>query len=88
MYCQFGKLIEEIQRQAQVCETVAKDKNEQFLVGEATERGRNEADAREWAAKAGVWREVEQIVRKMMLPPEALEPAVPNPLEAPNNLVS
>jgi hypothetical protein len=82
----FAKLIERIEHQAQVCETVAKDKTEESLTGESSEKEMNEAEAREWALKAGVWREAVALVRSFSNPDEAIKPVVPNPLETPANL--
>jgi hypothetical protein len=60
---QFAKLIEKMEHQAQVCETIAKDKTEESLTGESSEKEKNEADARGWALKADGWREAVDLVR-------------------------
>jgi hypothetical protein len=83
---QFAKLIQEMEHQAQVCETIASDKTEESLTGESSEKEKNEAEAREWGLKAGVWKEAVTLVRTFANPAEVIKPIVSNPLEAPANL--
>ena len=81
-----AKLIEEIQHQAEVCETVAKDKNQESLTGEASEKEKNEAESKEWLVKAGVWREVEIIARRLADPAAEVKQVAANPLETRANV--
>ena len=81
-----AKLIEEIQRQAEVCETVAKDKNQESLTGEASDKEKNEAESKEWLVKAGVWREVEIIARRLADPAAEVKQVAANPLETRANV--
>ena len=83
---QISKLIEEIVHQAVVCETVAKDKNQESLTGESSEKEKNEAESREWAVKAGVWREVEIIARRLADPDAEAKQVAANPLEVKTNM--
>jgi hypothetical protein len=57
------KASEEMQRQAKICETIAQDKKEEALTGDASEREMNEQDAKEWMVKSKVWLKAEAIVR-------------------------
>ena len=57
------KIIEELQRNARVCETVAQDKTEEALTGESRDKEKNEQEAREWMIKSQVWLEAEAVVR-------------------------
>ena len=86
MDSQIAKLIEEIEHQAVVCETVAKDKNHESLTGESSEKEKNEAESKAWLLKAGVWREVEIIARRLADPGTEVRQVAPNPLEAPGNV--
>ena len=81
-----AKLIEEIQRQAVVCETVAKDKNQESLTGEPSDKEKNEAESKEWLVKAGVWREVEIIARRLADPAAEVKQVAANPLETRANV--
>jgi len=83
---QFTKLLGEIDGQALVCETIAQDRNQEALTGESCEKEKNEEEARQWLLKAGVWREVEILVRTFANPAEKISPVVPNPLETAANL--
>ncbi|MEI9960906.1 MAG: hypothetical protein WDM76_07155 [Limisphaerales bacterium] len=48
---QTQSLIEEMQRQAKLCETIAQDKTEESLTGAPDDKEINECDAREWTFK-------------------------------------
>lgn len=57
------KASEVMQQQAKICETIAEDKTQEALTGEASEKEKNEQDAREWMVKSKVWVKAEAIVR-------------------------
>lgn len=61
----FPQIIEEMKRQAERCQTIAADKTQEALVGDSSEKEKNEHDAREWLVKASVWLEAEAVVREM-----------------------
>ena len=60
-----SEIIEEMQRQAERCQTIAADKTQEALVGDSSEKEKNEQDAREWLLKSSVWLEAETVVREM-----------------------
>jgi len=62
------KIIEEMQRQARVCETVAQDKTQEALTGASADNEKNTLEAKEWALKAKVWLEAEQFARGLLEP--------------------
>lgn len=68
MQTQWIKIMEEMQRHAKVCETVAKDKTEESLTGESCDKAKNMQEAKEWMLKSHVWLEAEAVVRKFALP--------------------
>ena len=72
------KIIEEMQRQAKVCETVAQDKTQEALTGASADNEKNTLEAKEWMLKANVWLEAEAVVRVMAEPPppDVSEPAL------------
>jgi len=57
------KIIEELQRNAKVCETVAQDKTQESLTGAPSDKEKNVQEAKEWMLKSQVWLEAEVIVR-------------------------
>lgn len=57
-----NELIAEMQQHAKTCETVAQDKTQEALTGDAKDKEKNEQEARMWAIKAQVWREAEAVV--------------------------
>lgn len=67
------KIIEEMQRQAKVCETVAQDTTEESLTGASIDKEKNMQQAKEWTIKSQVWLEAEAIVRGFMEPKEISE---------------
>ena len=76
------KIIEEMQRQAKVCETVAQDKTQEALTGASADNEKNTLEAKEWMLKAKVWLEAEAVVRAMSEPPP---PDVSEPALAPHH---
>jgi len=79
MQTQLAKVIEELQRQAKVCETVAQDKTEEALTGASTDKEKNEQEAREWMAKSKVWIEAEAVVRGFLQPTTPAEHGIAFP---------
>ncbi len=77
------KILEEMQRHAKVCETVANDSNEQALTGESCEKERHAQDAKDWMMKAKVWLEAESVVREMIDPQVRVECASPTTVPPP-----
>ena len=76
------KIIEEMQRQAKVCETVAQDKTQEALTGASADSEKNTLEAREWMVKSKVWIEAEDYVRGLVEPPtrggcESVVPVTP-----------
>ena len=65
---QLAQIIDELQRQAKVCETVAHDAAEQSLTGASSEKEKNAQEAKEWMMKSKVWLEAEAVVRGFMSP--------------------
>lgn len=63
MQTQLNKIIEELQRNAKVCETVAQDKTEEALTAESVDSETNAQEAKEWTIKSKVWLEAEAVVR-------------------------
>ncbi len=59
------KIIEEMQRQAKVCETVAEDKTQEALTAESCDSERNTQEAKDWMIKSKVWLEAEAVVRAL-----------------------
>lgn len=57
------EIIEEMQRRATVCETVARDKTQESLTGASSEKEENVQAAKEWMLQAKVWREAGDVVR-------------------------
>ena len=57
------KIIEEMQRNAKVCETVAQDSTEEALTGASCDKEKNTRAAKEWMIKSTVWIEAEAVVR-------------------------
>lgn len=60
-----SEIIAEMKRQAERCETIAADKTQEALVGDSSEKEKNEQDAKEWLLKASVWLEAETVLREM-----------------------
>jgi hypothetical protein len=56
------KIIEELQRNAKVCETVAQDKTQESLTGAPADKEKNLQEAKEWMLKSQVWLEAEAVV--------------------------
>lgn len=67
------KIIEEMQRQAKVCETVSHDKTQEALTGASADNGKNTLEAAEWMVKSKVWLEAEEFVRGLVEPPTRVE---------------
>ena len=63
MQTQTTKIIEELQRQARRCETIAQDKTQESLTGASSDKEKNEQEAKEWLLKSQVWQEAEAVVR-------------------------
>jgi hypothetical protein len=63
MQTQLTKIIDEMQRQAKVCETVAHDAAEESLTGASSEKEKNAQEAKEWMMKSKIWVEAEAVVR-------------------------
>lgn len=63
MQTRLSRLIEELQRQAKVCETVAQDKTQESLTAESCDSERNAQEAKDWLLKSKVWLEAEAVVR-------------------------
>ena len=63
MRTRLTKIIEEMQRQAKICETVAQDTTEEALTGASSDKEKNAQDAKEWTIKSKVWLEAEAVVR-------------------------
>jgi hypothetical protein len=63
MQTHLNKIIEELQRNAKVCETVAQDKTEEALTAESVDSEKNTQEAKEWTIKSKVWLEAEAVVR-------------------------
>lgn len=63
MQTQLTRIIEELQRQAKVCETVAQDVAEEALTGESCDKDKHTQEARDWVIKSKVWLEAEAVVR-------------------------
>jgi hypothetical protein len=61
----FPQIIEEMKRQSERCQTIAADKTQEGLVGNSSEKEKNDQDAKEWLLKASVWLEAETVVREM-----------------------
>lgn len=57
------KVSAELQRKAEVCETIAQDKTEESLTGASSEKEMNEQEAKDWRLKSDVWREADAVVR-------------------------
>ena len=57
------QIIEEMQRQAKVCEIVAQDKKQEALTGASADNEKNTLEAAEWMVKSKVWLEAEEYVR-------------------------
>lgn len=76
------QIIEEMQRQAKVCETVAQDKTQEALTGASADSEKNTLEAKEWMVKSKVWLEAEEFVRRLVEPPpergcESVVPVTP-----------
>ena len=63
MHTELNPIIEELQRQAKVCATVAEDIAEEALTGASCEQEKNAQEAKDWEIKAKVWLEAEAVVR-------------------------
>ena len=63
MQIQLTTILEELQRQAKLCETIAQDKTEAALTGAPSEKEKNELEAKEWLVKSQVWLEAGTVVR-------------------------
>ena len=74
MQTQLTKIVEEMQRQAKVCATVADDKTEESLTGASCDKEKNLQDAKDWMLKSQVWLEAEAVVRDVALPPAQSTP--------------
>ncbi len=81
MQTQLAKLIDEMQRHAKVCQTVAEDMTQESLTGASCEKEKNVQAAKEWMMKSQVWLEAEALVRECLSPsaPAARGPALPPP---------
>jgi len=78
MQTQLTDIIEELQRNAKVCETVAQDKTQEALTAESCDTEKNMQEAKEWTIKSKVWLEAEAVVRGFLPPPlNACEAAPP-----------
>ena len=76
------KIIEEMQRQAKVCDTVAQDKTQEALTGASADNEKNTLEAAEWTVKSKVWLQAEEFVRGLVEPPtrggcESVVPVTP-----------
>ncbi len=72
------KISKQLQRKAEVCETIAQDKTEESLTGASAEKETNEQDAKAWRLKSEVWLEADAIVRAgsaKLAPPANSDPA-------------
>lgn len=87
MQTQLAKIIEELRRNATVCETVARDKAEEARTAESCDTERNTQEAKEWMIKSKVWQEAEVVVRGLLPLPMRTdgEPVLPSgePVPAP-----
>ncbi len=63
MQTELTKIIEEMQRQAKLCETVAQDATEESLTGASSDKEKNAQEAKEWMMKSKIWLEAEAVVR-------------------------
>ena len=63
MQTQQTHIIEELQRQARRCETIAQDKTQESLTGAPSDKAKNEQEAKEWLLKSHVWLEAVAVVR-------------------------
>ena len=77
-----AKIIEEMQRQAKVCETVSHDKTQEALTGASADIEKNTLEAAQWIMKSKVWLEAEELVRGLVEPPtrgecESVAPVTP-----------
>ncbi len=80
-----NQILEEMQRQSKVCETVAGDKNQEALTGASADKEKNLGEAAVWLAKSKVWLEAHELVQTGRPDPlpETCGPVQPPPIQAP-----